>query len=70
MIEGLQTMGLGMGVVFAFLVLMIITMYISASVVAKLNVIFPEAKAKETTVSTNKADIAAVIAIAKAQTNG
>jgi len=66
--QGLNFMFVGMGVVFGFLILMIIVMSISSAIITKY---FPEKeeKAVTATASDNKSKIAAVIAIAKAQTS-
>ena len=64
--QGFNFMLVGMGVVFGFLILMIIVMSISSKIITNL---FPE---KEEPIASNspvgnRAKIAAVIAIAKAQ---
>ncbi len=64
--QGFNFMLVGMGVVFAFLVLMIITMSIASKIITSL---FPEKIEPVTSDSNvgNRAKIAAAIAIAKAQ---
>lgn len=64
--EGLMFMVVGMGMVFTFLVLMIIVMNVSANVITKY---FPDKEevAQASPSGNNNAKIAAVIAIARAQ---
>ncbi len=64
--QGFNFMLVGMGVVFAFLILMIITMSIVSRIITTL---FPEKEEPLASDSNagNKARIAAAIAIAKAQ---
>lgn len=67
--QGIEFMMVGMSVVFSFLTLMIIVMNISAFVSSKLARFFPEEipEVARSASSADKARIAAVIAIAKAQ---
>lgn len=68
---GLEYMGIGMSVVFAFLVLMVVVMYCSAAILTKLAKYFPEEAAvvsKPSVKTDNKERIAAAIAIAVAST--
>lgn len=69
--EGLWLMALGMGVVFSFLVLMVIVMNASGAVIGKISKYFPteEVKTENVSMNQNKARIAAIIAIASAQAN-
>lgn len=68
---GVEYMFVGMTVVFLFLVLMIIVMNMSSKILSKLAVYFPEESPEEHKgiKQTDRAKIAAVIAIAKAQAN-
>lgn len=70
LVQGLTAMALGMGVVLAFLVMLIVSMSVMSSVVGYLNKIFPEvipapAKAKKST-SAGKEDEQVALAIAVA----
>ncbi len=61
---------IGMGVVFAFLVIMVYVMDITAVIIKKFNEIFPEEVKEQTTKKKTKTDdseIALAIAIAHAQ---
>ena len=63
--EGLEFMAVGMGVVFSFLILMVVIMHINAAVIAKY---FPEKQqsSEEGTGGAERSRIAAAIAIALA----
>ena len=70
--EGIAIMGIGMGVVFSFLVLTIFAMIIMSKVVGYLNKIFPEATAQiantnNKKTSDNDAQIALAIVAAMAK---
>lgn len=70
--EGLILMGIGMGVVFAFLCILVFAMQIMSKAVIFINKFFPEAvevvekKGTKKNVSENEA-IAVAIAVARAQ---
>ena len=70
--EGIAIMGIGMGVVFSFLVLTIFAMIIMSKVVGYLNKIFPEATSQiantnNKKTSDNDAQIALAIVAAMAK---
>ena len=72
LVQGLTAMALGMGVVLAFLVMLIVSMSVMSSVVSYLNKIFPEvvpapakSKAKKSA-SAGKEDEQIALAIAVA----
>ena len=70
LIQGISVMCIGMGTVVAFLCVTIVSMFVMAAVVGKLNQIFPEAVpqvasgAKKTVASNDDAEIAAAIVAA------
>lgn len=70
LIQGLQYMVIGMGVVFFFLVIMVISMNIMSAVIAKYNEIYPEQVEEETKPASsgngNNEEIALVLAAVKA----
>lgn len=70
LIEGLDFLTVGMGVVFVFLVLMVFAMIVSARVSAWLGKFFPEQLPEKKPVKgDDMALIAAAIAIAKSKEN-
>ena len=67
--EGLTLMGFGMGVVFIFLIIMIIVMYFSSAIIGLINKIIPEKVEKiehklQKAIESND-DIALVVAVVK-----
>lgn len=67
MSQGLQLMVVGMGVVFAFLSIMVVCMYVMSALVASYSKFFPEAKKEIAGVikCPGQDEIAAVIAAVK-----
>ncbi len=70
--DGVVIMLIGMGVVFAFLTIMVIVMDLNALIIKKLNKYFPEEEPKQATPSRKKQTdenekIALAIAVAVAQ---
>ena len=67
LLQGLTAMGIGMGVVLSFLIILIASMCVMSKVVGYLNKIFPEASvapAKSKSVTNVKEDEAIAVAIA------
>lgn len=71
--EGLSAMVIGMGVVFSFLIILVISMGIMSKVVLWLNTIFPEKvvevakKVKKAAKGSDDAEVAVAIAVANSR---
>ena len=65
--QGLELMVMGMGMVFSFLIILLIVMKVLAAVVKVLNKYFPEQVAKTQTITNNNDKIKKVLAIALAK---
>ena len=69
-IQGGTTMAVGMGIVFSFLVILVVAMFIMSNVVAWLNKVCPLPVAEVKTVkkaTTDDSEVAIAIAVAMAQ---